>query len=177
MVSVLTTQSSSWCAQESRSQMAVLCTTTGTAVLGCLSRSVVHHIVTGVLNGLQPESAVWHSCSVDHLFPGKQENYLNRKYNLNGQMLPFAQLVLVLISCFIAVRSSENEGQTFLLVCDIPELLCWKRWEREREALHVTRHCTWCYLVFLWAFEIGHFTLFYIILGMLGKTRLFHLLL
>lgn len=57
-------------------------------------------------------------------------------------LLPFAQLVLVLISCFIAVRSSENEGETFLLACSFPELLCWKRSAREGEALPVAKHCT-----------------------------------
>lgn len=156
MVSVLTAQSSSWCAQESRSQRAILCTTTGIAMLGCLPRSVVHHIVTGVLNGLQAGSAVWHPRSVCHLFPqGHRDNYLNRKYR--GQMLlPVAWLVLVLISCFVSVRSSGNEGDTFLPVCNFPEVLCWKRWARKGEALTTTRHCTWCCWICLWAFEIGH---------------------
>lgn len=88
-------------------------------------------------------------CSLTLLFSvpsfpqGNRDSYLNRKYNLNGQMLlPFTQLVLVLISCFIPVKSSRNESETFLLACNFTELLCWKRWARDRGALPATGHCT-----------------------------------
>lgn len=112
--------------------------------LGCLSRSVGSHCHWGV-----EWSASW-ICSLTLLFSvpsfpqGNRENYLNRKYSLNGQMLlRFAQLVLVLISCFILVRSSRNEGETFFLACNFTELLCSvKRWAREGEALPATGHCT-----------------------------------
>lgn len=108
-------QSSSWCAQESKSQMAVLRAATGIAVLGCLSRSVVHHIVNGVLNGLQAGSGSLRCLLSVLSFPqGNRNDYMNRKYSLSGQMLhPFAQLVLVLISCFIPVRSSGMKVKPF----------------------------------------------------------------
>lgn len=37
------------------------------------------------------------------------------------------------------LHSSEelrNEGETFLLACDFPELLCWKRWARISREKH-----------------------------------------
>lgn len=112
-------------------------------------------------------------------FPqGNRSNYMNRKYILSGQMLlPFAQLVLVLISCCIPVRSSGHEGETFLLACNFPELLCWKRWARiSRE-----KHCLQPGIVpdAAWS-AYGHLRQVSwascIILGILSKTKLFNLL-
>lgn len=92
--------------------MAILSAAAGIAVLRCLSSSVVHLIVTEVLNGPQAGSGSMTLLFSMLFFPqGNGDNCLNREYGLNGQtLLPFVQLALVLIGCLIPVRSSGREG-------------------------------------------------------------------
>jgi len=102
--------------------VAILSATTGIAALGCLFSSVVHLIVSGVLNGLQAGAGSTTLLFSMLLFPqGNWDNCLYREYSLNGQMLLlfFFQLALVLISCLIPVGSSGREGEGFL-VCSLP---------------------------------------------------------
>lgn len=160
--------------------MAVLCAATRIAVLGCLSRSVVHHIVTGVLDGLQAGSGSLRRLLSVLSFPqGNRNDYMNRKYSLSGQMLhPFAQLVLVLISCFIPVRSSGMKVKPFFFHAISLSCCAGREWERiSRE-----KHCLQPGIVpdAAWS-ACGHLRQVSwascIILGILGKTKLFNLLL